>query len=152
MRRIFLPRVVVIVLIGLTAPLKAATPSDIRVEKAWARASIGTSRPAAAYFTVTNGSSARVRLDRVTTSVAGKAEIHETIKDGAIMRMRPVGKLDILAGESLVLKPGGMHLMLMKLKQPLVRGETFPLSLHFNRGRSITVTVPVMGIGAKGPK
>ena len=152
MRKIFLPWLVVFVLIGLAASLKAANSSEITVEKAWARASIGTLRPAAVYFTVTNGSNARVSLDRVTTPVASKAVIHATIKDGAIVRMRPVGKFDVLAGESLVLKPGGMHLMLMNLKLPLIRGGTFPLILHFNGGRSITVTVPIMDIGAKGLK
>ena len=68
------------------------------------------------------------------------------------MTMRPAGVLDVPAGERVVFEPGGLHLMLMGLAAPLREGETFPLTLRFEDGAPVTVTVPVLGIGAKGPK
>ena len=65
----------------------------------------------------------------VSTPVAGTAEIHEMKMEGNVMRMRAVPSLDLPKGQSVQLKPGGYHVMLMDLKQPLSKDTTVPITL-----------------------
>jgi copper(I)-binding protein len=67
------------------------------------------------------------------------------------MKMRPISKVDIPAGQPVSLKPGGEHIMLMGLSQPLREGQSFPLTLDFEKAGPRTVTVTVAKVGAKGP-
>ena len=141
-------------LIGLAgSPLAALAQdrSDARIEQPWARASIGTSRPSAAYLTAENRGSAPVRIVGVETPVAGRAEIHRIARNGDVLSMQPAGDIEILPGERVTLAPGGLHVMLMKLKEPIIKGSTFPLVLRFSNGEKIDVVVPVFGPGARGP-
>ena len=64
------------------------------------------------------------------------------------MKMREVHGLDVPAGEMVMLKPGGYHVMLMKLKHALKKGGSFPLTLHFAKAGDVTVDVRIMGVGA----
>lgn len=110
-------------------PLRAA---DLAVERPWARASIGTSRPGAAYLTITNEGAEADRLTRVESATAGRSEVHETATDASgVSRMQATGPLAIPPGESVRLEPGGKHVMLMELKEPLEEGETLTLVLTF---------------------
>lgn len=150
-------RSVIVLILALTvlgiasSVATAQNGASVAVERPWARASIGTSRPAAAYLTLVNTGQAKVRLTGIETPVAERAEIHRTIKKGEVMRMEPVGNLELSSGERVVLEPGGMHLMLMDLRQSLDKGESFPLTLRFADGGTTEVTVPVMGPGVRGP-
>ena len=67
------------------------------------------------------------------------------------MRMRPVQALPLAPGKPLTMRPGGYHIMLMELKQPLRRGESFPLTLTFEHAAPVTVQVPVVASSASGP-
>ena len=141
-------------LIGLVgSPLTglAQGQSDTRIEQPWARASIGTSRPSAAYFTAANRGPVTVRIVGVETPVAGRAEIHRIVKNGDVLSMQPAGDVEILPGKRVTLAPGGLHVMLMKLKEPIIKGSTFPLVLKFSNGEQVEVVVPVFGPGARGP-
>lgn len=129
----------------------AQEQKGMKVERAWARASIGTSRPAAAYLTIVNSGSQVARLVGITTPIAGHAVVHRTIKEGDIMRMTPAGEISVPADAEVVFAPGGLHVMLMELKQPLDRGGTFPLTLQFADGGTIDVMMPILGPGARGP-
>jgi copper(I)-binding protein len=124
----------------------------IAVEHPWARASIGTSRPAAAYLTIVNNGSETARLVGFQSPVAGHAGAHRTVKKGEVMRMEPAGEVKVPPGERVVFAPGGLHVMLMDLKEPLDKGESFPLTLRFADGGTIALTVPIMGPGARGPE
>lgn len=80
----------------------------------------------------------------ISTPVAGIAEIHESVMNGDLMQMRPVdGDILLPAGGELSLEPGGYHIMLMDLKQPLLEGEAFPITLTFESGNALTIGVPV---------
>lgn len=125
---------------------------NISVETPWARASIGTSRPAAAYLTIRNNGSESDVLLGVETAVAGIAEVHEVVMTDGVARMGPVGQIPIGAGDTIELKPGGLHVMLMKLSKPLKKGENFTMSLVFEKAGRLNVSVPVMGIGASEPE
>jgi copper(I)-binding protein len=122
----------------------------VEVQKPWARATTGST--GAAYFRVVNKGAAADRLIALKTPVAEKAELHEDrMKDG-IMEMRPIGPLPIEAGKSATLKPGAGHVMLIGLKQPLKQGESFPLTLSFEKAGDVTVVVHVEGAGAMGAR
>ena len=66
--------------------------------------------------------------------------------------MAPAGEITISPGESVSLEPGGLHAMLMRLQMKMVEGETFPLTLNFADGGSLTVDVPILGIASRGPE
>lgn len=102
----------------------------------------------AVYFTLQNGTDQPLHLQSATTDVADALSFHETVDDQGVMRMiaQPDGFV-VPAGESLVLEPGSKHLMLEKLRTPLVAGEQFTLTLTFADAAPLTLTVPVMDHG-----
>jgi len=119
------------------------------IEHPWARATPGQSKTGAAYLTIDGGASAD-KLVGVSTPVAGKAEVHSSMNEDGVMKMRGAGELAVPAGRKVELKPGGYHVMLMDLKRPLKAGESFPLTLTFEKAGKREVTVPVEKAGAKG--
>lgn len=136
---------------GAVGAQATGTAGDLAVERPWARASIGTSRPGAAYFSVRNAGNEDDLLTGVETPAAHMAEMHMTeVKDG-VSSMAPVETLEIPAGGEATLAPGGIHVMLMMLTAPLKEGERFPMTLVFERAGRIDVSVPVYGLGSRGP-
>ena len=140
-----------VALLGLAAAVPAAHAQAPSVEatEAWARATTSTARVGGAFLTL-KASGGADRVVSATTPVAEKVELHETIRDGTVMKMREVEALVIPAGEAVVLKPGAQHIMLMGLRKPLNRGESFPLTLTFEKAPPVTVTVTVQAAGAGG--
>ncbi len=119
----------------------ASTGPGITVVEPLARASIPNG---AVYMTLTNGGESDETLLKIETDAAQVAELHETqIDEQGVMRMRPVERLLLPAGESIVLEPGGKHIMLIDLKEGLVAGESFRLTLTFEKSGSQTVEVPI---------
>jgi copper(I)-binding protein len=97
----------------------------------------------AAYMTITAQGGAGDRLIAAASPAANRAELHTHIMEGNVMRMRQVQGIDVKPGETAALKPGGFHVMLLGLKQPLVEGQSFPLTLTFEKGGRIDVEVKV---------
>ena len=138
--------------VPMISSLAAADPSAT-IEQPWARASIGTSRPAAAYATIRNHGDDRLALTGIEADVSEAPSIHESAVDATgVARMRPVGTLEVPAGGAVALEPGGYHVMLTNLTRPLVEGEAFAATFLFSDGTEITVEVPVLAIGARGPE
>ncbi len=136
---------------GFSVPVSAGSEKVV-VESAWSRASIGTSRPGAAYLVITNNGDDPVTLTGIKTDLAGKPEIHlSSINDQGVSSMAPAGEITIAPDASVELKPGGLHAMLMMLTQPMVRGETFSLTLVFAGGTEKVAKVPILSIRARGP-
>ena len=130
----------------------AADPSAISLQHVWARATPGAATTGAAYLTVTDNGRPD-RLVGVSTPIAAMAEVHETIHDNGVMKMRPVaGGIALEPGKPVAFTPGGYHIMLMGLKSPLKAGDSFPLTLTFEHARPITVSVHVEAMGAGGMK
>lgn len=123
----------------------------LEIDSPWARASVGTTRPSAAYVTIRNTGDRPERLIEVTTPVAGHAETHAMAHEGGMMKMRPAGPLEIPPEGELRLAPGGLHIMLMELKEPLEEGASLALTLVFETAGEVTVEVPVAAIGAAAP-
>lgn len=124
-----------------------AKPSIV-VDKIWARATPGHAQTGAAYLSVTNNGAAPDWLVGASSPVAEKAELHESKIENGVMQMRPKGPVTLKPGETLMLKPGGNHIMLMGLKQPLKEGDSFPLTLTFEKAGALQVTAKVMKAGA----
>lgn len=124
---------------------------ELTISDGWARASIGTSRPAAAFVTVTNHSATPQVLIAVTSVVAKKATVHRTTAKDGVVRMKPALPLVIPPNQATTLRPGGLHIMLLDLMQPIKKGEMLTLRLGFQDLGEAQVMVPILGPGAKGP-
>jgi copper(I)-binding protein len=129
------------------APLAPAQAQGIQVQDAWTRAT-QAGRPAAVYMAITGGPD---RLRGVATDAAGRAELHETVLEDGVARMRPVAGVLVSPGAHTRMAPGGMHIMLLDLKKPLKEGDTLALTLTFERAGKATVAVPVLSPRATGP-
>lgn len=134
-----------------TAAGALAQTSTIQADHVWARATPGGAKTAAVYMTLVNKGTADDRLLSVSTPVAGVAELHTSTMENGVTRMRPVEALDVKPGTPTVLKPGGYHVMLMDLKGPLVAGQSFAVSLTFEKAGRIDVAAVVEKAGAMGP-
>ncbi len=128
-----------------------AQAPTIEVINAWARATPGGAITAALYMTLINKGTANDRLVSVSTPVAGVAQLHTTTTENGVMGMRPLAALDVKPGAPTVLKPGGYHVMLMDLKGPLVVGQSFAVSVTFEKAGRIDVTAVVEKAGAMSP-
>lgn len=116
--------VAALVCLGLWSSVQA----QVTVERAWARTTVPNQASSGAFMHIT--ALRDVRLTGARSPVAGVVELHEMKIDNGIMRMRPAGELPIKAGQSIELKSGGYHLMMMDLKRQLKAGEMVPLTLE----------------------
>ena len=128
-----------------------ASAGSIEVEAAWARATVPGASMGAAFLTIDNKGGEADRLVSAETPVASAAQVHETRNDNGVMSMPAVPALDIKAGEKIALAPGGYHIMLMGLNRQLKEGESFPLTLDFDKAGKVEVTVKIGKLGAMGP-
>lgn len=122
----------------------------LRIEAPWTRAAL-EGRQGAGFLVIRNGGAAADRLVAATSPVAGRVELHTHIRDGDVMRMRPVDGIPVPAGGSVALQPGGLHLMFTGLNRALVAGETIPVTLRFAEAGEVTVGLRVEAAGARGP-
>jgi copper(I)-binding protein len=124
--------------------VQAQTPA-VKVEAAWARASVQGQSGTGAFMTLT--AREPLSLVGVSTPVAGVAELHEMKMEGDVMKMRALPALALPANKPVELKPGGNHLMLMDLKAPLKPDTKVPVTLHFRDAKGavskLEVSVPV---------
>ena len=127
-----------------------ADPPPIKVDNVWSRAAI-VGHEGVVYLTITNAGPAD-SLTSVSTPVAAMADLHRTINDNGVMKMRPVRSLAIGQGKTVTLAPSDYHIMLMNLRQTLKEGDTFPITLTFEKAGNVTATASVEKAGAtSGP-
>lgn len=115
---------------------------DIRIDDAWARATVPGKKATAAYFTISNRGSADDVLISVSSSRAS-ADVHSTSMDGGIMRMRKLDRLPLPANETVKLEPGGTHVMLTGLSEPALAGGQIDLILRFEKSQERKVAADV---------
>jgi copper(I)-binding protein len=126
------------------------TLKSLSIDHAFARATPPGAKTGGAFFVVENSGTTSDRLIRVASPAAAGAELHEMAMDGGVMKMRAIAAMDVPAGGRLELKPGGYHVMMIDLKQPLKAGEKVPLTLTFERAGSIDIAVDVEAMGSMG--
>ena len=134
----------------LAGPAAAAdyVVGNLLITQPWAPPTLTPNQAGAAYLAVTNNGERPDTLMGATTAAASQTMLHRTVLDSDIARMVQLGQIDIPAGGAAALAPGGMHFMLLGLEAPLVEGQSFVLTLHFQRAGSVDVEVEVMGLGA----
>ncbi len=135
-------------LIGLSATAWAQT-TTVKVEDAWVRGTVATQKATGAFMRLTP--SANARLVSASSPVAGVVEIHEMAMENDVMKMRQIPGLDLAAGRSMELKPGGYHVMLMDLKQQVKGGDSVPITLVFEddakKRFTQEISAPVTALG-----
>jgi copper(I)-binding protein len=135
--------------LGVCMPAQAASPTagSITVEHVWARATPKGASNAAVYLTLVNNGSETDRMIGASSQMASDIQFHEERDENGISKMRALQAIDLPPGAPVVLKPGGLHLML-RIKQQLMEGQTFPLTLTFEKAAQIDTTVRVGKVGA----
>ena len=131
-------------LVGLG--LWSSAQAQVRVERAWVRTTVPNQASSGAFMHIT--ALRDVRLTGARSPVASAVEVHEMKIDNGIMRMRPAGELSIKAGQSIELKSGGYHLMMLGLKQQIKAGETVALTLELKAPDGSVSEVAVKAVAA----
>jgi copper(I)-binding protein len=141
-----------LILLGtsLLGALALAQGPGIAVEQAWSRATAQGASTGAVYLTLKNGGPAD-RLVAASAPVAERVELHSMAMEGGVMRMRALSVIEVPAQGTVELKPGGLHLMLVGLKQPLREGERYELTLKFEKTGIVRVPVTIAPLGATHP-
>lgn len=126
---------------GLAEEIKVG---DLILENVRARATLPGAPVAGGYLTITNNGSQSDRLTGGSADFAGKLEVHEMKMENDVMKMRQLKDgIEIPAGGSIELKPGGYHIMFMKLAEQLKEGESRKAVLEFDKAGSVTVDFDV---------
>ncbi len=117
----------------------------------WTRATPPAAPSAGGYLTITNKGTEPDRLVAVSSPESDKGEVHEMSMDNGVMKMRalPDG-IEIPAGGTVTLAPGGFHLMFITLKEPLAEGGKLPVTLTFEKAGKVDTFLHILAIGAKG--
>ena len=124
----------------------------MQISRPWTRVTPKGATVAGGYMTISNKGSAPDRLVGGSSAVAGRFEIHSMVMEQGVAKMRPVeGGLEIKPGETVELKPGSFHVMLMGLKQPLERGQKVKGTLEFEKAGKVDIEYAVEPIGATTP-
>ncbi|MEO8667007.1 MAG: copper chaperone PCu(A)C [Bauldia sp.] len=119
----------------------------------WTRASPPKAPSGAGYLTVTNKGSDPDRLFSVSARGVDRTEIHQMAVVDGVMKMGPVeGGIEIPAGGSITLAPGGFHIMFIGLKEPLVEGGRMPVTLNFEKAGKVETFLHILAVGAGGPE
>ncbi|MEN5084525.1 copper chaperone PCu(A)C [Bosea sp. TWI1241] len=126
------------------------TVGPLKIGHPWTRATPAGAKVAGGYLSVRNTGADADRLVGATSEIAGRVEVHEmAVKDG-VMTMRPLNDgLPVKAGETVELKPGGLHIMFLDLKRQLKEGEKVKGQLRFEKAGTVDVDFAVQSVGAR---
>ena len=124
----------------------------INISLPFTRATLPNAPVAGGFLTIENTGTEPDRLISAASDIADDTQIHEMAMQGDVMKMRPLAEgLEIPAGETVVLAPGGFHIMFMGLKQALVEGETITVTLTFEKAGTVDVLLPIEAAAADAP-
>ena len=125
------------------------TVGNLQIANPWTRATPKGSTVAGGYMVITNKGTTPDRLVGGSAAIAGRFEVHRMAMENGVMIMRPVeGGLEIKPGESVELKPGSYHVMLMGLKEALQKGQPVKGTLEFEKAGKVDIEYNVEAIGA----
>ncbi|MSP76311.1 MAG: copper chaperone PCu(A)C [Rhodospirillaceae bacterium] len=125
----------------------------LEISRPWTRTTPATAQAGGGFLTVTNKGTAPDRLIAARSTVADRVEVHEVRMENSVMKMRELEKgLEIPAGATVMLKPGGYHIMFMGLKAPFAKDAKVPVTLVFEKAGSLDIVLDVEALGAAAPK
>lgn len=126
------------------------TVGDLMVAQPQSRATPPGTSVGVGYMTIVNDGAMSDRLLGASTPVAGKVEIHQTVEEDGMMKMiEQENGIEVPAGGEAALAPGGYHLMIMGLDEPLQEGTRVPMTLSFERAGDVDIELEVKPIGAQ---
>lgn len=129
----------------------AITVGDLELSGAFTRATLPNAPVGGGYVTITNKGDEADRLVSAQSSFSPDVQIHEMAVVNDVMQMQQLPEgLDIPAGETVTLAPGGLHMMFMNISQPFVQGETVPVTLVFEKAGEVEIELAVQAFGASG--
>lgn len=141
-----------ITLLSLSASAHDYKAGDLTLNHPWTRATPPNAKAGGGFVEIVNSGTEADRLLAANSGAAAKVEIHEMAVNDGVMTMRPVeGGLEIPAGETVALKPGGYHIMFMGLNEAFVEGTRIPVVLTFEKAGEVAVELAVDKMGAKAP-
>ena len=141
MMSVFL-RALALLAVAAAAPGHAADATLV-IDEPWSRAMPPVAKTGAAYLTIRNTGSEDDRLVGARSPIAERAELHGMQMQGDLMKMHHVESVVVPAGGTAMLEPGGLHIMLMGLTRPLAAGESFPVTLQFEKAGELVLEVEI---------
>lgn len=148
----FIQAAIFAVLLVQPAAADDYTAGALKIGHPWSRATPKGASIGGGYMKITNTGNTIDHLIGGASDVASRFEIHEMSMDNGVMKMRQItGGLEIKPGQTVELKPGGLHLMLVGLKAPLEKGGDVKATLQFEKAGAVTVDFKIEAIGAPGP-
>jgi copper(I)-binding protein len=131
----------------------AVTLGTLEISGAFTRATLPNAPVGGGFLTIANTGTEADRLVSAEAAIAKDTQIHEMAMEGDVMKMRQLADgIEIPAGETVTLAPGGLHIMFMGLNTALVEGETVPVTLTFEKTGSVTVDLAIGAAAAAAPK
>lgn len=137
-----------VVLIVGAAVAETYSAGGLQIGNPWARATPKGAKVGAGYLSITNKGTESDRLIGGSAAPASRFELHATITENGVGRMRQINSLEIKPGETVVFRPGGMHVMFVGLKQPLSQGQTVKGTLLFEKAGTVAIEFAVQAVGA----
>lgn len=127
----------------------ASASTRVTVVDPYVRLSPPSALATAAYMVLKNHGDAGVRLVKASNPLSRATELHNHFNDNGVMKMRPVPFIEIAPQGEAVLKPGGLHVMMIGLQTPLREGDVIPITLTFDDGSDMLVNAQVVRHGAR---
>lgn len=140
MKRLSLFCLLFIMLITLSAQ---AQDEEIQIINPWIRAAPPVAQTLAAYMTIKNPGSTHKTIQKITSPLFAKIEIHETVQHNGMTMMQSKEHLPLKPGSQILLAPGGFHMMLIAPQKTLQLKEQVPFTITFDQGKPLTFTAEV---------
>lgn len=137
---------VIFAALSLSTATFAGAADDVVVHEPYVRLAPPNAPATGAFMVLRNGGAKAVKLVKAENPASRLTELHNHINDNGVMRMRQVPAIEIPAKGEAVLKPGGLHVMLIDMKAPLSEGQVVPITLGFDDGSSKVVEVKVQKV------
>ena len=132
----------------LSTGVLAGAADTVSVQDPYIRLAPPNAPATAAFMVIKNSGDKDVKVVKADNPVSRVSELHTHINDGGVMKMRPVPGIEVKAKGEAVLKPGGLHVMMIDLKAPMKEGDSVPITLTFEDGSSKQVDAKVVKASA----
>ena len=132
------------VALAFSGGVLAAAADQVSVHDAYVRLAPPNAPATGAFMVIRNNGDKDIKVLKAENPASRVTELHNHINDGGVMRMRPVSGIEVKAKGEAVLKPGGLHVMMIDLKAPLKEGDSIPVTLGFDDGSSKQVDAKVV--------
>ena len=139
----------VVCLLGLSW-LSSALATDVELKAGYIPAAPSSAKVLAGYMTLHNRTTQPIALTGASSAAFERIELHRSVRQGSMVRMEQLGRIEIPAQGALEFKPGGYHLMLIGPRHPLSPGQAVPVVLQFDNGKTISSQLMAQAVHLPG--